>query len=300
MNRFKPRRGTPAPYHRHMDYIADSVDLAFRTAFSDYIATSSDFYISGAAITSTPSGGSVTHAITDGFACFKGEFLHIDAHSIVQLSSQVVYLELYEDAVDVTPVLNVDGSSDQVMLRRRLRLRVGPVYPTSYMALNAPTKAALDQQRFGGRLVVPGMIVPYAGSMSLFDGSGLGIAAMSGWAVCNGLNGTVDMRGLVAVGATNVPDAGAPTVSSIVSGGSNPLELSGADMVLIEADNLPEHVHPYTYQAVNFNGGSPVGGGGDGTRQSTPATTSPNSTPNDPVSVKQAGRALVWVQNIAA
>lgn len=282
-----------------MTYIADSVDLAFQTAFADYIAGSPDFFIQGAQITSTPSGSSTVHAISDGAACYKGEFLPVEAHSITQLASQVVYLEAFEDAVDLTPVLNADGSSDQVMIRRRLRLRVGPVYPTTYMALNAPTKAALDQQRFGGRLIVPGMIVPYAGSMSLFDGSGLGIGQMAGWAICNGLNGTVDMRGLVAVGATNVPDAGAPTAPPNIAGETDPGELVGNDRVTIEPDNLPPHTHGYLDSTVSYSVSGPVDGSGGGERVDSNRVTSPNSTTNEPISVKQAGRTLVWVQNIA-
>ncbi len=300
MKRFAPRVGTSAPYATHMLYISESVEDAFKSALADYLALSADFFISGAVVTQTPVGTSTNIAITAGHLMYKGELLPVDAHSVTKLSSQVAFIEVQDDAVDISPVLNLDGETDYVMRRRHARLRVASVYPTTYMALTAPSKGELDRQRLKGRLVAPGMILPYAGSLSYFDGTGLGLVngPMEGWAVCNGSNGTLDMRGLVPTGATNVPDAGAPTPSANVSGTSDPNELVGSDQVTIDSDNLPEHTHPYTFQAVNFDGGSPVGGGGDGTRATVSANTSANATPNDPISVKQAGRALVFVQSI--
>ena len=50
MDRFQPKQGTPAPFWRHLNYIADSADRAFRDAFSDYLAIAQDFYIAGAVI----------------------------------------------------------------------------------------------------------------------------------------------------------------------------------------------------------------------------------------------------------
>lgn len=39
-----------------------------------------------------------------------------------------------------------------------------------------------------------------------FDGTGLGILIMDGWAICNGLNGTPNLDGLVSIGyGTNYP-----------------------------------------------------------------------------------------------
>lgn len=47
-----------------------------------------------------------------------------------------------------------------------------------------------------------GGVIPYAGSLTVFDSSGLGLTNTDacGWALCNGNNGTVNMSGLVPVG----------------------------------------------------------------------------------------------------
>jgi len=51
-----------------------------------------------------------------------------------------------------------------------------------------------------------GSIMPYGGSLSVFDPSGLGISGSGacGWALCNGNNGTVNMIGLVPLGTTDM------------------------------------------------------------------------------------------------
>ncbi len=306
MDRYKPRHGTPAPFHNHMAYIADSCDRAFRDAFADYLALADDFFIAGCDVTETPSGTSTVYAITSGSACYKGEFLRCDAHSITKLASQVVYLELYEDAVDLTPVLNLDGSSDNVMIRRRIRLAVGPVYPVEHMVITAPRKEALDRLRFKGRIVLPGMILPYYGVLDHFSGTGLGIEGgpMDGWAICNGLNGTVDLRGQAIIGATNVPSSGAAAVPSIVGGSSDPGELVGSDKVTIEADNLPEHQHGFDERGF---GAYPTGGGafwatgatGGAQERIETRTTEANTTTHQDLDVRQASRALVYIQSIA-
>lgn len=308
MDRFKPRHGTPAPYHRHMAYIADSAQQAFRDAFADYLALAQDFFVSGCTITGTPSGTSTNYSITAGAACFQGEFLRVDPHSVIKTSSQVVYLEVYEDAVDLFPVLNADGSSDNVMIRRRLRLAVGPVYPTDHMAITAPRKEALDRLRLRGRIVLPGMIVPYFGPVDHFGATGLGLAGtpMDGWAVCNGLNGTPDLRGMALIGATQVPASGAPVpYSGVHPTPSSPGDKVGADRLLLESDQLPEHTHPITwpsakYPAALMSGSAQFEAGSGHPYLDFPVETDANATAHDPVEVRQSSFALIYVMSIVA
>lgn len=51
-----------------------------------------------------------------------------------------------------------------------------------------------------------GGIIGYEGTLSEFDGTGLGIGSMSGWAICNGANSTGDMRGRNLVGLADDPE----------------------------------------------------------------------------------------------
>lgn len=305
MDRFQPRQGTPAPYWRHMTFIADSMDAAFRSAFGDYIALSQDFFISGAVITETPSGTSTIYAATAGHVCYKGEVMPMEAQSVTKSASQVVFIVVQDDSVDVTPVINQDGSTDQVMRYRHARLAVASVYPTEYMAITAPRKVDLDKLRYKGRLVPMGGIVPYYGSMGNFDATGLGQSGtpMEGWAVCNGLNGTIDLRGMVPMGATNVPASGAGAPYSGVLENTDVGDLVGADQVTLAADQLPAHKHPIDFPNPSYwhaSGGlasANGAGSGDGTA-TLPTETEDNTSAGDPVDVRQPSFALVYIQSI--
>lgn len=300
MNRFWPRQGTKAPYWRHHRFIADSMDLALRGALADYIGMAQDFFVHGAEISTSVSGTSTTYTITAGHVVYKGEIMPVDAHAVTKSSSQVVYITVQDDGVDVTPTVNMDGNSDYVLRRRHAKLRVGPAYPTEHMVISAPRKSELDALRFKGRLVLPGAIMPYYGSMANFNAAGLGIVGspVDGWAVCNGLNGTPDMRGMVPVGATNVPSSGAPALYAGVTA-SDVGDAAGSDRVTLEADQLPAHTHGYTSQAITYDGGGPIGAGGDGTRHTAGGTTAANVTAGDDVDVRQSSMALVYIMSLA-
>jgi hypothetical protein len=60
------------------------------------------------------------------------------------------------------------------------------------MTSNSSQNTALIRNQGG---VPIGGIIGYEGSVSEFDGTGLGTGAVYGWAICNGQNTTGDMRG---------------------------------------------------------------------------------------------------------
>lgn len=63
-----------------------------------------------------------------------------------------------------------------------------------------------------------------------FDGSGLGIALMDGWAICNGNNGTPNMDGLVSIGYGtnyNVINAVGGSKNAVVVEHSHSVEVAG-------------------------------------------------------------------------
>lgn len=289
-----------------MTYMADSTDRAFRSAFGDYLALAQDFFISGAVITATPSGTSTVYDITAGHLFYKGELLPVEVHDITKLSSQVVYIDVQDDAVDVAPVLNLDGNTDYVLRKRHARLRVASVYPTEHMVITAPRKEELDRLRLKGRIVIPGVILPYFGDMGDFSSTGLGAvgSTVDGWAVCNGLNGTPDMRGMVPMGATQVPDTGSGSVYAGVGSNTNIGDKVGADQVTIDADHLPEHKHPITDHKVTYVDGSggthnlPNAGDDYNMTDSLAAEAQQNVTPNNALPIRQSSFALVFIMSI--
>lgn len=300
MDRFKPRAGTGRFAFQHIDYMQDSAQKALANAFADYIAVTDSFYVQGGELTSTPSGTGTSHVLADGVVCLAGEFMPLVGGTVLQAASQVVYLAIQDTGIDTYPVPNTDGQVDFVMRERKAVMQVGVAYPVGSFSLSMQRKADIDMLRLKGRVVPKGSILPYFGTMANFDATGLGLVGTpsEGWAVCNGLNGTVDMRGFVPLGATNVPSSGAgDPYEGVAPGAVNAGDPIGSDRVVIGANNLPEHTHPYTYMVVGDTGNEfPWDSGAR--RQTVTGTTGNNATPNDPIDVRQASRALVFIQSI--
>ncbi len=294
------RRGTEAPKWAHINYLSEAAADGVKLALADLLAIAPSFYASGCILTATPSGVDTVYAITEGVVVINGEPMAVPSASVTKSPTQVVFLVPEDVPLDPIPTRNLDGSQDQVMLERRARLAVAGLMPDGAVGVGVPRKEDIERLRFKGRLVPRGSIMPYAGPMDDFNGTGLGLSgtAMEGWAVCNGLNGTVDMRGMVPMGATGVPASGAGSVYAGVQSSTNPGDKVGADGVVIEANNLPAHTHQYQDATVSYSISGDVSGSGGGGRPDQTRTTSPNVTVNDPLSVRQSSYAMVFIQSI--
>ena len=77
-----------------------------------------------------------------------------------------------------------------------------------------------------------GSLVAYEGTLDEFDGTGLGFGSKTGWAICNGSNGTGDARGRNLVGLKS----GDSDFNSLSATG-------GSKTVTLTIDNLPSHNH---------------------------------------------------------
>lgn len=97
---------------------------------------------------------------------------------------------------------------------------------------------------------LPKTALPYFGDLSLFDVSGKGVAGKAdGWYLCNGNNGTPDMRGVVPVGA--IQGVGGPALSSNVDPSTNADasmnyavgDTGGIASVTLTTDQIPSHTH---------------------------------------------------------
>lgn len=99
-------------------------------------------------------------------------------------------------------------------------------------------------------MVPPYSYIPYMGPLTNFDSSGKGLSGTSceGWYLCNGANGTYDMRGFVPVGAIQGVPGG--TLAAIVNPASDAtmnyaLGVTGGNAKLpLVANNVPAHTHP--------------------------------------------------------
>ena len=107
------------------------------------------------------------------------------------------------------------------------------------------------QQLFSNRMV-PFSAQPYFGSLSPFDASGAGIGVWDRIFLCNGNNGTPDLRGRVAVGATDMPGASMDSAVNPSVGGNptyNLSDLAGSNQVVLTTAQIPSHIHTGTVSA---------------------------------------------------
>jgi microcystin-dependent protein len=121
--------------------------------------------------------------------------------------------------------------------------------------------------------MVPYVAYEYYGSLTNFDGSGIGIPANGFFKVylCNGLNGTPDKRGRVAVGAIdNVPGGPLDAAVNPVNVGNPNYALyttAGANTITLITSQIPVHTHNTTVVASGTVGDHThviMGGSGNG------------------------------------
>ena len=100
---------------------------------------------------------------------------------------------------------------------------------TSLNASNLGTGTVADARLSNSSLFVQGMIMMYTGS-----------TAPSGWAICDGSNGTPDLRDRFIVGAGSAYSIG---------------NTGGANSVTLTLDQIPPHTHTWDRQDVSINNG---------------------------------------------
>jgi len=130
--------------------------------------------------------------------------------------------------------------------------------------------------------MVPYVAYEYYGSISNFDGSGVGIPANGFYKVylCNGLNGTPDKRGRVGVGAISGVPGGPLDAAVDPNNAGNPNYAlsgkSGANTVTLITSQIPSHTHNANVTAsgtVNDHTHIIMGGSGDGSTGPSPNAT---------------------------
>ena len=199
--------------------------------------------------------------------CLTGVTASSDTHDIVQ----AIITKLCATAADLD-ALELDVDTNYVKLSD----------------LDALIAAYLASQAGGGSnqqylKMVPYVAYEYYGPLANFDGTGAGIVANGFYKVylCNGLNGTPDKRGRVAVGAIdNVPPVGVGLDAAVnPANPGNPnyalYNTAGANTVALITAQLPSHSHAASVVASGSVGDHThivMGGGGPG------SGSVPNST----------------------
>lgn len=178
------------------------------------------FILTGCVVTIAAGNASVTQ----GYIYHDGEVYKVAAHSIPEVIGGTLSYKVKEIVNTPSPVIYKSGNPVNVHIEHQLELtyNVGliVVNDISYQS-NAPK----------------GGIIMYDGSVANFDVTGLGLSGkgLKGWALCNGQNGTPDLRGRFIAGY-NPLDGDYDAIGK--NGGSK-------THILLNA-NLPAHNHPVT------------------------------------------------------
>ena len=167
--------------------------------------------------------------------CLTGVTASSDTHAIVQaVINKLCQIEVNLGALSLN--LTTNYSSNGVELDN---------YIANYLSDNSGSVNSISNR------MVPYSVVPYFGPLSNFGSTGIGIASL-GWDniyLCNGVNGTPDLRGRVLVGVTAVPGGSSyPAQTDPALGNPNytlnvPLGQNGISLSL---GQLPPHAHPGT------------------------------------------------------
>lgn len=166
--------------------------------------------------------------------CLTGVTASSDTHAIVQ----AVITKLCQVQVDLT-ALALNLSTNYVS--------VADIDSYIEAYLNSTGSSTLVSNK-----MVPYSVLPYFGTLANFDGTGAGTGNWLKIYLCNGNNGTPDLRGRTLVGATTGMFGG--TLSSAVNfnipGSGNPNytlgSVTGANQITLDVTQIPSHTHVAT------------------------------------------------------
>lgn len=162
--------------------------------------------------------------------CLAGVTADSNTHDVVQ----AVITKLCTIDTDLT-ALSLDVASNYVKVSELNTLIAAYITSTA------------TGTNFSSRMV-PYTILPYYGSLSFFDATGAGTGEWADIYLCNGLNGTPDLRGRAVVGAiVGVPggaldsavDPGASAFNTNYSLG----QVAGANSITLAEAQIPSHTH---------------------------------------------------------
>lgn len=178
-------------------------------------------------------------------------------------------------------------------------------YIASYIASTSPANKAYSK-------MVPYTAVEYYGSLSNYPATGDNLSVTSSgtgyWEkvyICNGLNGTPDKRGRVAVGA--IVNSGGGTLPSDVNP-SNPFNpnyavgsVAGSNFVVLSPAQIPAHTHPtsvgdpgHIHSTAQFYS-RPLNYGNENSTPALQSAIGANSTLVTPTTVNTATSAVTGV-----
>lgn len=218
MKKFLPQFGGHRLRLDDFDLMQDSYIEAFKAVIKSL--GSENLILNG--LTESYSFG--TYNYTAGWVSFLGEPFYVPAATLLpQVFGPGLYprqfLKIVETVIPPSPVNYKDTVNKNVHFDRTMVIKW---YDATAGDQNLVNGIYLDELYRPG-IIQPGIITEwqpmYSGEENVvWDGTGLGIKRMKGYALCNGLNGTPDYRGMhTFMASSNVKNSAALDSEAIVA-----------------------------------------------------------------------------------
>lgn len=239
MNKFLPLTGGHSLKLDEFNLMQNSYFDGFKALIYKFSPTG-NIVISGVIVDQT--GPNVIY--TSGWVSINGEILAVDADSFPKsLSpSDVLYFKPIQTVIPPSPVTYEDTVSKNVHYERKAILK--------YKEVSDSDGVLYSEISFPGP-IIEGTIMPWYPPngktvSDYFDNTGLGINSAIGYAICNGLNNTLDLRGMYLPMTTNVPfTGGSDPLRTILDGiTSNAGTTGGRGLVTLDKTQLPSYNLP--------------------------------------------------------
>jgi hypothetical protein len=174
--------------------------------------------------------------------CLIGVTSSSDTHAVVQ-------------AV-ITKLCSVDSSVSTILNQLPLF-----VTKSEFCSLLAQCTSQTPTTVLASDKMLPYAIIPYYGPIvyptvnDIFDDTGAGTGYWANVYMCNGQNGTPDLRGRVPVGATDTPSTNPFPAQTNPGVNDNPVynygDVRGANTVRLELPQIPAHTHAATVTIID-------------------------------------------------
>ncbi|NME66617.1 hypothetical protein [Flammeovirga aprica] len=146
---------------------------------------------------------------TEGWIMWQNTFYFVETFSGTAIGEEVPVFEIEKVSLPYEPHDLVEGYNKVGTFYVCQEEKLKPTFKASGTGLfdwNEIVKHPIKRNTeaiTGLQGLLKGMIVDYYGSLVNFDATGLGIGEYIGYALCNGQNGTPDLRGRVTVGMSD-------------------------------------------------------------------------------------------------
>lgn len=206
-------------------YLPDCGDVTAYTLFEALVKASCDLQAQVTVLRKEMDTLNANYAI----GCLSGVTNSSDTHDVVQ----AIIVKLCQLGLDLT-ALTLNVNTNYVKLSE-LNTLIANYLATLPVSTKYYTR------------MVPYTIIPFYGSLANFNSTGAGTDDWEKIYLCNGQNGTPDLRGRSIIGTV---DMGTNPLSPVVDPGASPFNtsyvkgtLNGANSVTLTAAQMPTHNH---------------------------------------------------------